>query len=74
MHKRKMIAPIIITVLFFLYFAGFAALCFLVEGVPLFAKLIGGGVLLLFAGVSIYVFLERIKEIRSGEEDDLSQY
>ncbi len=26
------------------------------------------------ASVTIYVLLERIEEIRSGEEDDLSQY
>lgn len=25
-------------------------------------------------GVSVFVLVERIKEVRSGEEDDLSQY
>ena len=33
-----------------------------------------GIISLALAGVVIYVLVERIKEIRSGVEDDLSQY
>jgi hypothetical protein len=28
----------------------------------------------IFSGIMIYVLIERIKEIRSGEEDDLGKY
>lgn len=74
MHKKKMIAPIVITALIVLYYIGFALLCAFVDGIPFFIKLLCGVIPLLLAGVGIYVLLERIKEIRSGEEDDLSKY
>jgi hypothetical protein len=37
-------------------------------------KIIGTLIPLALIGVSVYVLIERIKEIRSGEEDDLSKY
>lgn len=73
-HTQKMIAPIIITILFVLYYIGFAAVCLLIYGIPTIIKLLFGIVPLVLAGVMIYVLLTRINEIRSGEEDDLSQY
>jgi len=73
-HSQKMLAPIIITVIFVLYYIGFAAICLLVPGIPLLLKLFFGIVPLALAGVMIYVLVTRIKEIRSGEEDDLSKY
>ncbi|MGE4484709.1 MAG: hypothetical protein AB7C97_06325 [Oscillospiraceae bacterium] len=73
-HKKKMIAPIVITVIILLYYIGFAAACILIEGMPLLVKLLCGIIPLILAGVSIYVLAERIKEIRSGEEDDLGKY
>jgi hypothetical protein len=74
MHKRKMIAPIAITIFVILYFAGYAYFFAFQDNIPLFAKILGGIIPLLLAGVCIYVLIERIKEIRSGEEDDLSKY
>lgn len=46
------------------------------SAVPLrgFAKLFGFAVPLALMGVAVYVLVERIQEIRSGEEDDLSKY
>lgn len=73
-HTKKIIAPVIITILFVLYFIGFAVTCIVFTWIPFLVKLIAGVIPLLLAGVCIYVLLERIKEIRSGEEDDLSQY
>lgn len=73
-HGQKMLAPIIIAIIFVLYYIGFAALCLLIPGIPLLLKLIFGIVPLALAGVMIYVVITRIKEIRSGEEDDLSKY
>ena len=74
MHKKKLIAPIVITILLPLYYLGFAAFLILGTSIPLLVKLLAGLIPLPIAGVSIYVLIERIKEIRSGEEDDLSQY
>ncbi|MBR7185613.1 MAG: hypothetical protein IKD37_08415 [Clostridia bacterium] len=71
---RRMAAPIVITVLFLLYCLGYALACWLIPGMPLVLRLIFGVVPLALAGVLIFVLVERIKEIRSGEEDDLSQY
>ena len=72
-HSKKMIAPVVITAFFVIYLiayvfflfksVGFSALAVL-YAIPLFA--LGGGM--------IYTLKERIKEIRSGEEDDLSNY
>lgn len=74
MHGKKMIAPIIIALIFVLYYIGFAVVCFLIPELPLIVKIFAAVILLLLAGVCIFVLVERIKEIRSGEEDDLSKY
>lgn len=68
-----MIAPIVITILLVLYYLGFFLLCIFIP-MQLWIKLLMGLVPLGIAGVSIFVLVERIKEIRSGEEDDLSKY
>ncbi len=72
-HSIKMVAPIVITVILVLYYVGFFMACVLLP-MPFGAKLLFGLVPLLLAGVCIFVLVERIREIRSGEEDDLSQY
>ena len=71
-HNKKMIAPIVVTVLMIIYYVlYFGFLITVVSGVY---KLILGIIPLVFAGVMIYVCIERIKEIKGGEEDDLSKY
>ena len=72
-HTKKMIAPVIIVAILLNYYVGFSVACLLVP-IPLALKLLFGLVPLLLAGVSIYVLVERIRDIRSGEEDDLSKY
>lgn len=37
-------------------------------------KIIIGAVFALFSGIMVHVAAERIKEIRSGEENDISKY
>lgn len=74
MKAKKMIAPIIVTLFLFLYNIGFVVLCFFAEGIPLVIKVLGSAIPFMLACVSVYVLMERIKEIRSGEEDDLSKY
>lgn len=67
-----MIAPVIITVLLIVYYiAYFGLLISLLEGA---LKYLLGILPLLFSGVMIKVCLERLKEIKEGNEDDLSQY
>lgn len=71
--KKKIIAPIVVTILVVLYFIFyFTVLITIIPGIAV--KLLFGIIPLAFAGVLIYVCVQRIKEIRSGEEDDLSKY
>lgn len=72
-HRGKMIAPIVITAIIVLYYLGFFAVCIWLP-MPVVLKLLFGLVPLLLAGVCIFVLIERIQEIRSGEEDDISKY
>lgn len=72
-HIKKMIAPIIICCIAVLYYAGFICLCIWLP-MPVLVKLILGLIPLLFIGIFLFMLIERIKEIRSGEEDDLSKY
>ncbi len=72
-HGKKMIAPIVITVLVILYFiAYFGFLIYLIDNIVL--KLLSGIIPAFLAAVMIYVCMQRIKEIKGGEEDDLGQY
>lgn len=73
MRKRKMVAPIVITALMAVFLFLYLGLLFFVD-VPVWVKIAVGVILAIDYGVSIFVLVERIKEIRSGEEDDLSQY
>ena len=71
-HKKKMIAPILVTCLMVLYYVVyFGFLITLLEGIWRYAL---GIFPLVFSGVMIKVCIERIHEIKKGEEDDLSQY
>jgi len=69
----KMLAPIIISIITVLFMLGYLAI--LIWSVPSMPLIIVGGIVLLaLIGVMIAMLIERIKEIRSGEEDDLSKY
>ena len=71
-HKKKMIAPIIITVIMILYYiAYFGFLISLLDGIWKYAL---GIIPLVFSGIMIFVCIERINEIKKGEEDDISKY
>ena len=71
-HKKKFIAPILVSVIFVLYYAlYFGWLITLVEGAW---KYILGIIPLVLSAVTVAVCIERIKEIKRGEEDDISKY
>ena len=70
--SKKMIVPILISVIIILYYVlYFGILMALLGGIW---KYVLGIVPLLFGSVMIKVCVERIKEIKEGEEDDLSKY
>ena len=72
-YREKMIAPILITVIvviyFFFYFGIFITL---VENMA--AKVVLAIVPALLAVTMVGVCIQRIREIKGGEEDDLSKY
>lgn len=70
---KKYIAPIMAAVIMIAYFAlYFGILIMLIKS--LLFKIILGIVPAIFSGIMIFVLIERIKEIRSGEENDLGKY
>lgn len=71
-HKKKLIAPIVVTVVMVLYYvAYFGFLIALIDGIW---KWFLGIIPLAFSAVMLKVCIERIKEIKKGEEDDISKY
>ena len=71
-HGKKMVAPIIATVLIIIYFIFyFTMIITTVEGL---AKYVLGIIPLVFVFVIVKVCIDRIKEIKEGEEDDLGKY
>lgn len=71
--KKKMIAPIVIGILIGMYFITWISMVYWLSLGGMMAFLITLPMIaLLFLWV--YVVKERIDEIRSGEEDDLSKY
>ena len=72
-HKKKMIAPIIVSVLMVLYYVlYFGVLIALLDG--LFWKILLGIAPLAMSALTVAVCIQRIQEIKKGEEDDISQY
>ncbi len=72
-HKKKMIAPVVITVLFLACLAVYAVTLFRSDGWRAAMILPGLSLIALGAGM-VYTLKTRIDEIRSGEEDDLDNY
>ena len=71
-HKRKMIAPIVISVIVILYYVVyFGFLIALLDGIWKYAL---GIIPLVLSAVTVKVCIERINEIKKGEEDDISKY
>ena len=70
--KKKMTAPILVTVIVVLYYiVYFGFLISLIDGVWKYAL---GIIPLALSVVMVAVCIERLKEIKKGEEDDLSKY
>ena len=72
LYKNKMIAPIVISVIIILYYVVyFGILIAFLDGVW---KWLLGIIPLALSAVMLKVCIERINEIKKGEEDDLSKY
>ena len=72
LYKNKMISPIVISVIIILYYViYFGILIALLDGVW---KWLLGIIPLALSAVMLKVCIERINEIKKGEEDDLSKY
>lgn len=70
--RKKFLAPIIVTIIMVLYYiAYFGLLIWALDGVW---KYVLGIIPIALSAVMIAVCIERIKEIKEGEEDDLSKY
>ena len=71
-HRKKMLAPIVVTVIMVLYYIlYFGFLIVMLDGIWKYAL---GIIPLIFSGVMVKVCMERINEIKKGEEDDISKY
>ena len=73
-HTKKIIAPVVIALLFILYYIAMGAIFLWIPGIPVLLKLLVALIPAALAGVILFVLIERIEEIRDGEEDDLSKY
>ncbi len=71
-QNKKMIAPILVTVIVVLFCVFyFSFLMWILDGLW---KYILGIIPLIFLAVMLKVFIERIIEIKKGEEDDIGKY
>ena len=71
-HKKKLIAPIVVSIIMVLYYVVyFGILIALIDGIW---KWLLGIIPLALSAVMLKVCIERINEIKKGEDDDLSKY
>ena len=72
-HKRgKIVAPIVVTVIVVLcYIVYFGVLVTILHGVW---KYLLGIIPIILSAAMVKVCIERIKEIKKGEEDDIGKY
>ncbi len=73
-HWKKMIAPVVVALIMILYYIGAAVFFVKIPVIPAVIKVLMVVIPLALAAVMIGVLISRIKEIKGGEEDDLSQY
>ena len=72
MISKKMLAPIIVTVIMILYYIVYFGL--LLSVIPGIWKYIFGIIPLVFSIIMVKVCIERINEIKRGEDNVISKY
>ena len=70
--KKKMIAPIVITVLIVIYYVLFFLL--ILSFTDGWIRVVFGVAPIIISAFIIFACRERIQEIKGGEEDDLGKY
>lgn len=70
---KKMIMPAVFALLYLVFIVMYAVLI-LTSVSPLIWKIIIGGLILMTGPLMIYVFIQRYKEFKEEEKDDLSKY
>jgi hypothetical protein len=70
---KKLVAPIVITLILLMYY-GFILLNLIRIPESMGIRILWLIIPLALMGVSVFVLIERIREIRSGDEDDLGKY
>lgn len=73
-HGKKMIAPIIVSIIVIVWLLGNVIFYLLMNNVNTPSKIIYIFVSIVLSGVMLGVLISRIREIKGGEEDDLSKY
>ncbi|MCL1828619.1 MAG: hypothetical protein FWG32_03885 [Oscillospiraceae bacterium] len=73
-HGKKMVAPLVITACIVIYYVVMGIVIVSLDGLSSYLKILILAIPAAIIGVCIFVLRERIKEIRSGEEDDLGNY
>ncbi len=71
---KQLIAPSIIAVLVIIYYVVIATVLLSYRTISIYIQYILVFLPIAGIGVIIYVYIERIKEIKKGENDDLSKY
>lgn len=72
-HVKKMIAPIFIVGIILIYYVIVGA-SLIIFNIPNFIKIIILSISIIISITLVFTLIERIKEIKGGEEDDLSKY
>ena len=73
-RTKKYIAPVIIVLLLCAYYLAFAIIIGRLPELSVWVRLAAIVLPLAVCGVLLYVLIERVREIRDGEEDDLENY
>lgn len=74
MKKRNYIAPVAVSAFVILYYAGLAVLLLAIPDFVWWGKLLLIILPAAVCGMVLYVLIQRIRELRSGETDDLDKY
>ena len=72
--KKEMIAPILITIFVIAYYIFYFCVLYAVLKESVVILILFGIIPIALSVGMLYVCVQRIKEIRSGEEDDISKY
>ncbi|MGI5839558.1 MAG: hypothetical protein ACOX8W_07825 [bacterium] len=74
---KKYFAPVVVVLLMLTLLAMYGSFFFgnaAKEHMPVIARVIAGGIILIFSAGLLNVLVQRINELRRGDEDDLSKY